>query len=339
GRKIYSKRMSVVEPVFGNIRWAKGMHRFTLRTKRKVNVQWLFYCLIHQYGLIWIKSNSGITNWLTSVASGNGKVVAVGSGATIMVSADTGMTWMRQTIPVDSKQNFWCVEFGNGKFIAVGTSGLIYSSTDGFTWTQEISGITLWLTSLTYANGQFVASGVRGTILTSTDGKSWKTRNSDSTKAFWGIGCGQKQIVAVGSTKNGGLASISDDCISWKNEATVATMPLLGVTAGNGKFIAVGSKGTIATIQETSSLQWTKKRMLRAQQLRFVHNRITYSINNESTAKVSLFTLDGKAFLTRIVEGFGHIEIPMDLSNGYYIARLFMEPKSKLITSIPIVRK
>ncbi|MBD3345016.1 MAG: IS1182 family transposase, partial [Chitinivibrionales bacterium] len=47
GRKIYSKRMSVVEPVFGNIRWAKGMHRFTLRTKRKVNVQWLFYCLIH----------------------------------------------------------------------------------------------------------------------------------------------------------------------------------------------------------------------------------------------------------------------------------------------------
>lgn len=47
GRKIYSKRMSIVEPVFGNIRWAKGLSRFTLRTKRKVNVQWLFYCLVH----------------------------------------------------------------------------------------------------------------------------------------------------------------------------------------------------------------------------------------------------------------------------------------------------
>lgn len=47
GRKIYSKRMSVVEPVFGNIRWAKGMNRFTLRGKKKVTVQWLLYCLVH----------------------------------------------------------------------------------------------------------------------------------------------------------------------------------------------------------------------------------------------------------------------------------------------------
>jgi hypothetical protein len=47
GREIYSKRMSVVEPVFGNIRWAKGMHRFTLRGKTKVNTQWNLYCIVH----------------------------------------------------------------------------------------------------------------------------------------------------------------------------------------------------------------------------------------------------------------------------------------------------
>jgi hypothetical protein len=47
GREIYSKRMSVVEPVFGNIRWAKGLQRFTMRTKDKVNIQWLFYCIVH----------------------------------------------------------------------------------------------------------------------------------------------------------------------------------------------------------------------------------------------------------------------------------------------------
>lgn len=47
GRHIYSRRMSIVEPVFGNIRWAKNMNRFTLRTKRKVNVQWLLYCVVH----------------------------------------------------------------------------------------------------------------------------------------------------------------------------------------------------------------------------------------------------------------------------------------------------
>ena len=47
GRKIYSKRMSIVEPVFGNLRWAKGLSRFTLRGKYNVNVQWLLYCIVH----------------------------------------------------------------------------------------------------------------------------------------------------------------------------------------------------------------------------------------------------------------------------------------------------
>jgi len=47
GRTIYSRRMGIVEPVFGNLRWAKGLSRFTLRGKKKVNVQWLLYCLVH----------------------------------------------------------------------------------------------------------------------------------------------------------------------------------------------------------------------------------------------------------------------------------------------------
>lgn len=47
GRKIYSKRLGIVEPVFGNIRACKRMDRFTLRGKAKVNIQWLLYCIVH----------------------------------------------------------------------------------------------------------------------------------------------------------------------------------------------------------------------------------------------------------------------------------------------------
>jgi transposase len=47
GRSIYCKRMQIVEPVFGNLRWAKGLSRFTMRGKDKVNVQWLLYCIVH----------------------------------------------------------------------------------------------------------------------------------------------------------------------------------------------------------------------------------------------------------------------------------------------------
>ena len=47
GRRTYSKRLGIVEPVFGNIRTCKKMDRFTLRGRIKVNIQWLLYCLVH----------------------------------------------------------------------------------------------------------------------------------------------------------------------------------------------------------------------------------------------------------------------------------------------------
>jgi len=52
GREIYSRRMGIVEPVFANIKVHKGLSRFTLRTKKKVNAQWVLFCLVHNIGKI-----------------------------------------------------------------------------------------------------------------------------------------------------------------------------------------------------------------------------------------------------------------------------------------------
>ena len=46
GKRAYSHRMSVVEPVFGNLRANKGLDSFSLRGRVKVNAQWLLYCCI-----------------------------------------------------------------------------------------------------------------------------------------------------------------------------------------------------------------------------------------------------------------------------------------------------
>lgn len=46
-RKVYAKRMGIVEPVFANITATKGMRRFTMRGRAKVRIQWLYYCLVH----------------------------------------------------------------------------------------------------------------------------------------------------------------------------------------------------------------------------------------------------------------------------------------------------
>jgi transposase len=52
GKRIYGRRLGVVEPVFSNICVQKRMHRFTLRTKRKVDVQWRLFALVHNIGKI-----------------------------------------------------------------------------------------------------------------------------------------------------------------------------------------------------------------------------------------------------------------------------------------------
>jgi len=47
GRYQYSRRMGIVEPVFGNLCSALGVNRFSLRTKKKVDIQWKLYCMVH----------------------------------------------------------------------------------------------------------------------------------------------------------------------------------------------------------------------------------------------------------------------------------------------------
>jgi transposase len=46
-KRLYSNRLKIIEPVFSNITYCKGMDRFTLRTQKKVMIQWLLYCIVH----------------------------------------------------------------------------------------------------------------------------------------------------------------------------------------------------------------------------------------------------------------------------------------------------
>ena len=49
-RKIYANRMGIIEPVFADITYCKGITRFTLRGQEKVNIQWQLYCVVHNMG-------------------------------------------------------------------------------------------------------------------------------------------------------------------------------------------------------------------------------------------------------------------------------------------------
>jgi len=56
----YDYRIQVIEPVFANIVSCKGLDRFTVRGKTKVNGQWLLYCMVHNLGKCLKGFNKGL---------------------------------------------------------------------------------------------------------------------------------------------------------------------------------------------------------------------------------------------------------------------------------------
>jgi hypothetical protein len=53
GREIYSRRMGIVEPVFGNIAGNKQLDKITVRGEKKATIQWNLYSLVHNIEKIW----------------------------------------------------------------------------------------------------------------------------------------------------------------------------------------------------------------------------------------------------------------------------------------------
>ena len=47
GRAVYAARKTIVEPVFGQIKQARGFRQFLLRGLRKVQGEWALVCLTH----------------------------------------------------------------------------------------------------------------------------------------------------------------------------------------------------------------------------------------------------------------------------------------------------
>lgn len=61
GRRIYSRRMWTIEPVFGNICSNKRLNRISLRGESKATAQWLLYFMVHNIEKLW--KNTEIPQW------------------------------------------------------------------------------------------------------------------------------------------------------------------------------------------------------------------------------------------------------------------------------------
>ena len=76
---------------------------------------------------------------------------------------------------------------GNGLFVVVGEDGIIFTSSDGNSWTERTSGTSEDLYEVTYGNGLFVVVGENGTIITSPDEYFWTERTSVTSVDLFGV--------------------------------------------------------------------------------------------------------------------------------------------------------
>jgi len=53
GRAVYALRKGIVEPVFGQIKGARGFRRFLLRGLAKIRGEWCLVCLTHNLLKLW----------------------------------------------------------------------------------------------------------------------------------------------------------------------------------------------------------------------------------------------------------------------------------------------
>jgi hypothetical protein len=221
-------------------------------------------------------SSDGVT-WtsrhVTTCCKGNFPTIAFGSwttptaGQAFVVAAEDGvhsstdgLTWAATPAfalgaPNDSLDG---VVYAGGQFVAVGRhstgvgyTGIVLTSSDGMTWTDQsaTAAITIGLDALAWGAGHFVAFGTAPNV--SSDGVHWTPENDGTTDAISALAFGSGLFVGIDNA-TGTSTLTSPDGVTWTSHTTSVTVAGPGSLAfGNGMFLAP----TLAT--STDGLTWT----------------------------------------------------------------------------------
>jgi hypothetical protein len=232
------------------------------------------------YGETWstINVNTFFTDAGTDVngvAFGNGTFVAV-RGTTsgeLIYSTNGGSTWTAASAISGMSRGLNSIIFADGRFYAVGSFGVIVSSANGITWSNQMyvtagTGSTNRANDIAFGGGNFVAVGREGWIARSTDGTSWTyiqqdifgntTDNSDSIEV---VAYGNGVFVAAG--QNGKMIRSTDGGLTWtavnnstfENPGITQSNLIHSLSFGDGIFAASGFFGNVALSDD--GLTWT----------------------------------------------------------------------------------
>jgi hypothetical protein len=139
----------------------------------------------------WMAAGAGGT-LLTSTDASNWTAEASGTTADLRAAAYRPATTTTITIPTTTTTTI------PAAYVVVGAGGMVLSSPDGVTWTQQTSNTAADLRALSSVPSQFLAVGSGGAVITSPDGLAWTAQAGTGT-TLHGLVNGQGQYVAVGA--------------------------------------------------------------------------------------------------------------------------------------------
>lgn len=230
-------------------------------------------------GMTWQRAATRpTTEFLHSVAWGNGQFVAVGASLTgyygTVLTSPNGIDWTHRPTPVvpilAGNATLLDVHWNGSQWIAVGQQGgpgaepIALTSPDGITWTVHVlpfaassMNAVAWNTGATpsfYAGvGQPTGPSPDVPTYRSDNGSTW-TRELVGVQPLHSVFWTGGQFLAVGA---GGALRASTNGVSWALRTSGTSNDLYGITLGGLNFVAVGAFGTIRT--SITSVDWTAR--------------------------------------------------------------------------------
>ena len=190
-------------------------------------------------GATWFKETSNTTQDLRRLVSSHGRLIAVGTGTTILVSEEQG-SW--EAVNPGTKFAPFDAIWTGSRFVVVGTPSIL-TSPDGATWTEAYSETGIFMLGVAHSPSTLVAVGVdspiptQGTMVGSQDGIHWSPISGALTNQLYqDITWGDPGFLAV---SQGLDAAMSTDGQSW-NRVAVPT-EFHRIAWGNGTYIALGN--------------------------------------------------------------------------------------------------
>lgn len=176
------------------------------------------------------------------------------------------MAWTVLSQPAD-RPHFFDVVYGNGLFVAVGDKstnqnapginegriGAVYTSSDGWNWQEQTSGVRgSILRQIAFGGGRFVAVGTAGVVIYSDDGTNWQRAVHPIFASWAGVAYGAGRFVAVG-----GGTMTSRDGVTWKIQAATVANTYSAIQFVNDSFFLSVSPFSGPVQRSLDGVNWT----------------------------------------------------------------------------------